>query len=235
MVEKLSDKYKNYFKDLCFIEESHKYLLYGEILPSVSHKIKKFEPQKDWVQIAKNKSLSTGINYKTYLKEWEEKSHVAAKNGTNLHSFAERPDERKPITPQEKSVLKFFEDYKDEYVILAKELRMYHEKYMFAGTTDLVLLHVPTSKVVIGDHKSNKDMYKQYRDEKMLYPFDNLPNNPLSHHKIQMTMYKMMLSQVENSIADKSMIIWFKQDGEYEVIHVEQYEETLIKYFDDKR
>lgn len=151
-----------------------------------------------------------------------------------------------PTRPKEEAALSFWNDLPDNvYVVLPEtrvytnvnpDLRQFRENY--AGTFDLLLYYKhPTdpdkSGLCIRDWKTNREIYKEFshaRGKMMLYPFNNLYDEPFGGYTIQLNCYQIPLEDIGLKILDRK-IVWLKDDGTYELIPVDNCTNILRKYF----
>ena len=81
--------------------------------------------------------------------------------------------------------------------------------------------------------KTNKDLYKNFKQEKLLPPFDELLDMPLNIYKLQLSLYQMALEHIGMKAVARR-IMWLLPDGSYNKIPLESYtkqlEEELIKH-----
>lgn len=81
------------FKDLEFIEETHKYFIKKGRkkieLPSVSSIIKQWEHEVDWDEKAEIKAAKLGISPEELKKQWHENNIISTSCGSKTHFFGE--------------------------------------------------------------------------------------------------------------------------------------------------
>lgn len=223
-----------FFKGIHLNEEDHVYKLHGKkILPSVSSKIEKYYKKFDEENISKGVAKKRGISQQEVLAEWEETRNEACDRGTRVHNFAEDYVYNRTLTPscsQEKAVVKFWNDLPEHIVPLILELQMYHKQFLFAGTADVPLYNKLTDTVIIGDYKTNKDLFKNFKEKKLLSPFEHLLDNPFNKYQIQLSYYQLLFEQVGMKVSSRK-IIWLKKDGEYEIFDAADYTKELIAQF----
>jgi len=212
----LNQKISNYFKKLYFNEEQgHKYTLDDKILISVSTILKSFIAPVDWNQKAHGTAYKKGVTVGQIKRNWAYERDISIVQGHRTHHFGELlgPNCREPETNQERAILKFWSNVdKNRYIRVAKEVRMYHKTLFFSGTCDFILYDTWTNTFVIGDYKTNKDLFKNYMNKKMLFPFDMLLDNPLSHYEIQLSLYEILLEQLQIPVSER-WVIWLMNDG----------------------
>lgn len=223
------------FNNLVFVESSHTYFVKGKKLPSVSSQVEKFYEPFD-KGVSKWVARSKGVTQAEILAEWKKTNEDAILLGNNTHNFAERYLAGECIRPKNRSelgVIKFLLDLDPKYTIEYLELKMYNEKYGYAGTTDLLIKNNETGKYIIADWKTNKDLHKNY-SKKMYPPFSEYVSCPLSKYKIQLNLYKMC---VEQKVEVEDMwIIWLdRSDTLYQLFEVEDLSDRLENYYATNR
>lgn len=188
-----------------------------------------------------------GMSVEEILKEWEKISGEACEFGTNVHAFGEsmfyyamgeddkilkeckdRFQSGKPI-PQnthEEAILKFWNDLPECFVPILAETKVFNRQGTpYAGTFDLLVYYVeepnsPNNGLVIFDYKTNKDLYKNYREQKLLWPFQNMLDMPLSFYILQLNCYQIPMENLGLKVIGRRLI-WAKPDGEYEKISLD--------------
>ena len=192
------------------------------------------------------------------LEQWQKKSADACEHGTNVHEFGEscfyymtgqydkilpafkdrlRPDggfESKE--PKEDAVIKFYQDIPRCIVPILAETRVYEKDLGYAGTFDILFYYDAElddrtndkSGLIIMDWKTNEDLFKNFKEEKLLCPFEKLLDMPLSVYKLQLSLYQICLENIGYKTLGRR-ILWLKPEGNYDKINLEEYTDTLRK------
>jgi hypothetical protein len=142
----------------------------------------------------------------------------------------------KAIYPKEESIVQFYEDIPRCIVPILTETRVYveYENGGYAGTFDMLFYYDATlngksdkySGLVIGDWKTNRDLYKNFKEQKLLSPFNELLDMPLSVYKLQLSLYENALHNIDLKVVARR-ILWLKSDGTYEKISLESYQKVI--------
>ncbi len=232
------------FKDLTFNEEAHKYYVKGQpIKKSVSAIIKNFTTGFDRNGISKNityskniinELLNTGVKYKTedITKPWDDKTKIACDTGTEVHLFGELypfNTELKPRNKKEEAIKKFWNDLPDFIQPVIMELRMYHKKYMFAGTADILLYNRKSDTFIIGDYKTNENLFKNFANKYLLSPFEDKLDRPFEKYEIQLSLYQILFEQTGYRVSSRKLI-WLLPDGTYKMYTLEDHTKILKEY-----
>jgi hypothetical protein len=90
------------------------------------------------------------------------------------------------------------------------------------------------SGFVIFDYKTNKDLYKNFKEKKLLPPFHELLDMPCSLYKLQLSLYQLNLEQLGFKVIGRRLI-WLLPDGTYDKIPLESYSEKLKKYLTENK
>ena len=140
------------------------------------------------------------------------------------------------IHPKEEAVVKFYEEIPKCIVPILAETRVYveYDKAGYAGTFDILfyydaeLVGKPsnTSGLFVMDWKTNKDLYKNFKEQTLLSPFEHLLDMPLSTYKLQLSLYENALYKIGFNTVGRR-ILWLKPDGTYEKINLESYQEKI--------
>lgn len=225
------------FADVEFIDWNHTYLHKptNTYLPSVSKKYKQFEVPFD-SSIARFVAPKMGLTESELLQQWKEKGILSAERGTRIHKFAEdwvNNNALEPSDDAEKGIIQFFKDHPN-YVVITQELIMFHKLYMYSGTMDLLLYDTETEDFILADWKTNEDLHKNFKKQKLLEPFTDMLQCPLNLYKIQLSLYDMCLESIEFPI-EKRIIIWLEKDGStdklYQLFEAEDLKPKLKEYY----
>lgn len=215
----------DFFKELKFQEEEHRYFVNGKPLAiSVSGKVGAYKPFFDRHNISLNSARNRGMTQEEVLLEWDTEKDRACNAGNIAHFFGETyafNRHLKPKTGFEKAIVKFWKELPDHIVPVIVESIMYHKLYMFAGTADILLYNLKTKKYIIADYKTNKDLFKNYKEKRMLAPFSYFLDMPYSHYVLQLSYYQILIEQVPGIEVEGRKIIWLKDDGNYEMYDTE--------------
>ena len=138
---------------------------------------------------------------------------------------------------KEIAAMKFYKDLPDCYIPILAETKVYDEDLNYSGTFDLLMYYDATlngksdsnSGLLILDWKTNRDLYKNFNGEKMLYPFEDLLNMSLNVYKLQLSLYMNCIEKIGLKVIDRKLM-WLKDDGRYEKIELEEYVGILVKY-----
>lgn len=227
------DKIIRFFNKLEFDEGKHLYSINGnKINSSVSKIIKNFVKKTNFNDIAEAIDNRDGLPKGTTSVLWDLNSKVSLAIGTKTHFFGEMyafNRKLKPTSKYEEAVVKFWKDLPEHIVPVEMELKMYHKDYMFAGTGDILLYNTLTGRYIIGDYKTNKDLFKNHKGQKMLGLFDDLLDMPLNHYQLQLSFYQILFEQIGLKVESRK-IIWVKPDGEYEMYNTTDYTGILKEY-----
>ena len=75
------------------------------------------------------------------------------------------------------------------------------------------------SGLVIFDYKTNEDLYKNFRQQKLLWPFNDMLDMSYSFYTLQLGLYQIPLENLGYDIVGRRLI-WVKPDGKYESVKV---------------
>jgi hypothetical protein len=227
-----------FFKDLEFNEPTHIYKVKGKkIKSSVSKLVKLFVKSTNFKDIAtsidKRDELPTG----TTSLIWSLNSKVSLAIGTAAHFFGELYAFNRILKPSngyEVAIAKFWKELPEHIVPVEMELKMYHKNYLFAGTGDILLYNKITGHYIIGDYKTNKDLFKNFKETKMLGIFNSLLDMPLNHYQLQLSFYQILFEQT-GLIVESRKVVWVKPDGNYTMYDTEDYTLELKEYLKNNK
>tara|TARA_R110000764_G_scaffold20407_2_gene52399 strand:- start:1243 stop:1977 length:735 start_codon:yes stop_codon:yes gene_type:complete len=233
----------NTFKDLVFTEESHSYYVGIKEYISVSTQLKKFYTPFPAEVIApfsakkwnKNNPLAEKKTAADLLAEWKLTADIACERGTGIHLFGEEyPNFSEPDCIEKEAIVKYFKDMHPDYKVLVLELQMYSPELNYSGTADIILYNTRTGKIKIADYKTNRDLFNNYKGKKMLKPFTDLLDDAMSHYKIQLNLYKMLLENMTGLEVEAMEVVWLKANEEdiYQLFEIPNLTEKLLPYYE---
>lgn len=192
------------------------------------------------------------------LAQWKKKSEDACSKGTERHEFGEScfyymtgqydkilPAFKDRLTsdggfeskyPEEDAVVKMYQDMPRCYIPILAETKVYDANLGYAGTFDILFYYDAElngrsdeeSGLFIMDWKTNEDLYKNFKEEKLLPPFDELLDRPLSLYILQLSLYQICLENIGFKTAGRR-ILWLKPEGVYDKIKLEEFTQALRK------
>lgn len=190
------------------------------------------------------------------LESWKKISDEACEHGTFTHECGESlfyymtgqndkilPGFKDRLTedggfmllyPKEEAAGKFYEDIPECIVPILAETKVYDEELGYSGTFDILFYYDATlegkkpekSGLIVMDWKTNKDLYKNFREQKLLHPFNELLDMPLNLYKLQLSLYQSCLEKRGFKVIARR-ILWLKPDGSYDKINLEEYVNIL--------
>lgn len=190
------------------------------------------------------------------LESWKKISDEACEHGTFTHECGESlfyymtgqndkilPGFKDRLTedggfmllyPKEEAAGKFYEDIPECIVPILAETKVYDEELGYSGTFDILFYYDATLEekkpekngLIVMDWKTNKDLYKNFREQKLLHPFNELLDMPLNLYKLQLSLYQSCLEKRGFKVIARR-ILWLKPDGSYDKINLEEYVNIL--------
>lgn len=141
-----------------------------------------------------------------------------------------------PTRKKEEAIIKFHDELHENLHFVLAETKVYTGKNKertnltqdYAGTFDILYYYKhPTddskSGLVIMDYKTNENLYKEFsrsREQMLKAPFTNMFDEPFSLYTLQLSSYQIPLEDIGLKVIARR-IIWLKENGEYEMIPVE--------------
>jgi hypothetical protein len=236
MIETFKHEIHNFFSTLNFEKGIHTYTVKGRKLESVSSIIKNYYTPFDAVKISERKAEREGTNPVELRKQWKNTADVACDFGHNTHDFAERYPYDNSLVPSnlhETAVKKFWDELPNHIVLVNLELRMYHRLFFYAGTADVLLYDLVNNVFIIADFKTNKDLFKNFKGQKMIKQFSHLLDTPYNHYQLQLSLYQILIEQLSYKVS-RRVIIWLKPEGTYELYDTQDYTAMLINDLKNK-
>lgn len=218
-MESIKKNILDFYRGLTFEEDlGHKYFVKGvPIGRSVSALIKDHSLPFNRDFLSKAVANKRGITQAEVLAEWDQTAKVAIERGKEAHLFGELYPFDRNLRPQsqfEVAIMKFWAELPPHIRPVVSELQMYHKEKMYAGTADLILYNVLTGKFIIGDYKTNKDLFKNFKGQKLTGRFNNFLDTPYNKYQLQLSYYQILLEQSGVEVSGRKLI-WLLPDGNY--------------------
>ena len=149
----------------------------------------------------------------------------------------------KAIYPKEEAAVKFYEELPQHMVPILAETKVFDTELGYSGTFDLLCYYDadldPNPKsygsgLFVLDWKTNKDLFKNFNEKKLLPPFDGLLDMPLSIYKLQLSLYMNCLDKIGMKVVGRCLM-WLRPDGNYDKISLESYMPALRKALKEKK
>ena len=167
----------------------------GQVLTSITTLLSMYKEVFDKSGIIAYKcGQREGISKEEMQARWKKTSDDACEYGTNFHAQIENYLKTGEIkdTP-EKETVKSFSKIKIKGEIFA-ELRLKSDKYLLAGTADIVTLN--KNKTSVHDIKTNREFHlKSKYSKKLLYPLNHLSDCHINSYSLQILCYGEMLKE----------------------------------------
>jgi hypothetical protein len=188
-------------------------------------------------------------------KSWRKNANNATTRGTIAHEFGESckyyftgeydkilPDYKCRLTDDgkfiakdgfEAAIAKFWIDMPDSYVPICAENKVYGkcgtETVLYAGTFDLLIYSLIPDKegLIMFDYKTNADLFKNFKGQKMLKGLSYMLDTPKGHYEVQQSSYEASLNEIGLSVIGKRLI-WIKESGEYELVKLTEQIKPII-------
>lgn len=194
-----------------------------------------------------------GMSKEEILAMWKVKSDMACEFGTDVHAFGEsmfyymtgEPDKileeckeqfdedgPHPRNPQEEAIVKFWDDLPDNFVPVLAETKVFNRNgTQYAGTFDILFYYVeeiesPKNGLIIFDYKTNEDLFKNYRGQKLLWPFNDMLDQNASYYTLQLGCYQVPLENLGYRVIGRRLI-WVRPDGHYEKVKIDSVADRI--------
>ncbi len=231
------------FSDILFEEEAHTYTTPdGEILTPTSNMIKNFYEPFNSQMMSSMFANGRDLPVEDVRSAWEGEGLRATDYGTKVHLFGENYGNymffnqdvpiRRAECKKELAIIQWFNDRclkRQTYIPLVFELSMYHKKYGYAGTADLVMWHPKSGKIVLADFKTNHKELKATKYAKpMKDPFNYLSDNSYGKYTLQFAFYQIMLEDMGFEVGGRELL-WLNEDKENKKLYTSYFPNDVTK------
>lgn len=245
----LKNSLKEKFSKIIFIEEGHQYFVNDVCYDSVSSVIASYTPDFDVEKFSKRVAKREKSSQKEIKQIWAIRRDLSMVRGTEFHLYVETYlNEKKKIaitTPIELEIKAFHEFWDNKncnrYHVVATELIIYDEELKIAGTIDCILYEKEKKEFYIVDWKTNKEIKKQNKYEKLFPPFDKLDNCNFNKYAIQTSIYRKIIEKNFDIKIANSYIIHFPplkknlKKENYVPIQIPYHEKFVEEVFEERR
>ena len=229
MIVNIIEKINEYFSELTFVQEGHKYYYRGQSLVSVSKLVDNYVEKVDFNEIAKAIALRDNKTIEEVKQPWIDKTRYACERGTEIHEYAEQEKLIEQKRLEDIAINKFWEELPERYIVIGLEVRMVHKELLYCGTADVVLWDLYTQSIVIVDYKSNEDLFKNYKGKRLKQPFFHLEECPYNKYQIQLSYYQHLLDQLDYPISERWIV--HVKDENYKIFKTDDYTLELKQSF----
>ena len=235
MIEELmilnKNKVNSCFEGLTFDEEKHKYTYQNRPMKAVSYVIKDFVEPFDEETSAIRVAEKRGTTKEEILKEWETIRVNACNEGTEAHLFGENyafDRSLKPKTKLEEAIVGFWSIIPEHIKPFIMELKMFYKQIDIAGTADILLFDEKTEKFILADYKTNIDLFKNFKDKRLLSPFSDLLDCPFSKYILQLNIYQIMFEQTGLEISHR-ILVHITREGSFKTYRIPDIRDRVKK------
>jgi ATP-dependent exoDNAse (exonuclease V) beta subunit len=189
---------------ITFDEAGHKYQdESGKIYRSVTKIIHKLFPEFERDKIAGFVARKRGVDRSEVIAEWEATAKTACDLGNVVHRYAECflqniEFDMQPTTDEQCQRLKVIHEFlpklTERYEFVEAEKIIFSPDCLLAGTIDLIMKNKNTGTMCIFDWKTNKEICKHDKYNKVGKMFlSNLDNCNYNHYALQLNTYRYMM------------------------------------------
>lgn len=217
----------------------HKYTYRGDHLISVTQFISRFHKEFNTEYWSSKKAEDRGIDKSEILKEWKYLNDRANEIGHATHNWIENYFNR--IYQELPTDLDVIERINKFNIAYAKHLhklkpikfeqRIFSRRWKIAGMIDSLFLY--KDSIILGDWKTNKlfshDLHPKGKYEKLLYPFDDYYKNHLNEYSIQVSLYKLILSEIGIDVKS-AFLLHIGPEGEAILHKAHDFSKILEEY-----
>lgn len=215
--------------DLTLDETTHTYYRGGARLYGVTSLIDRIVPPFDAPTVAARMAKRDGGKAQDLLDAWARKRDEAADAGKHFHEAAEAIlSGRVTLTGDARhdGFFNFWSRLQDKGLRVASiEQVLDHPEYPLAGTADAVLLGIH-QLLWVGDWKTNEKYTYSGGWSRLLPPFDDLMDNKLTLHSLQVSTYRVLLEARGHTTAG-AFIAHVDRDGKVQPVLAHDFRERI--------
>lgn len=214
-----------------FDKDSHTYTYKnGEKFKGVTGWIGEYKKPFDREKISKGVAYKTGRSQEDVLAEWDDTLATSQDYGNGVHDAIENLVNIGTWDDTYDRELTNFMTIMKDYGLtpIRCELTVYNEDIRRASNVDLLCMR--DDEIVVLDFKTPAKGIKfdAYKDQKMLYPINILPDASYYHYSLQLDIYAYWLEEKYNlPVASDHWILYIREDQAEMIITADVREQTL--------
>ena len=208
-----------------FNKETHEYTENGSEYVSVTKFIKRFEPEFPKELLANKIAKRDGTSTEVVISKWETNAQVSRDYGKAIHGGIEYwidHAEFSKLNHIKEAVEKFSEKF--DRTSLKSEQVISNDSLKLAGTID-VLQKLGNKKVNLIDLKTNYEIEEKGKGY-FLAPIQELPYNKLNVYRLQLSLYKYLLTSKGLIVEDMWIEHWTGK--EWNKIKIKEIEQEIL-------
>lgn len=220
------------FSNIKFEEKEHRYTVNGGELTPATTFLEQFAQEFNSEFQSQAYAEKHGGNAEEIAAGWKAYGKERADIGTRVHLFGEKYFYDQTLEPTdgfEQAIVAFWKSLPETMVPFMAESRLYSLKYKYAGTSDNLFYDKWQDGIIISDYKTNKNIFKNFRGQKLFYPFNDLLDTPFNKYQIQTSLYQIPLEDIGVKVVGR-WIVWLKPDGTFEKYETEDLTPKLREY-----
>jgi hypothetical protein len=211
------------FTKIKFNPDFHTYYLNGRVMKNVTKFISQFKPPFPREKIAMRKAEEYGVPVAQILAEWDEAGRVSRERGTKVHQYiqqvltgqADPTDKYLALNdrlPEMEAFDRLWRGLRGVTSVYQVEWVIGDEAFNLAGTIDAMFFG-DNMLMNMWDWKTGKNFTIDNQFERLLPPFDHLPNCDLMYYSLQLSAYRLIIERNTNLVLGDSYIGYFGPDG----------------------
>ena len=233
------------FSGVNFYRPKHKCTWDGMYLTSQSALVKKYKPDEDFDQIAKDVAARRGVDPDALRAEWTLEGDISRVKGTLFHTYMENSlrnytdveptdsiaetfkddmktamrviNEYNKVT---KMVDRFMEDTAGKLHPVASEMIISSKKYKAFAIADQIYVHIPSGSLQIADWKTNKKIgTSNDYGTKLKGPLDHLDSCELVYNSLQLHIEKILFEDTAEYPVDRLWMSHFHDSNDKYVVY----------------
>lgn len=202
----------------------------------------KFCDDEKWCVIANDYAQRHGRTYEDVKAEWDLNKDVAAKMGTQVHSYMENLWKRKHYQPEvpigdyelvRQNGLAAYKSLSRRFVPIRNEFIVYRREWALCGTIDFLCWDMGKDCLAILDWKTNKEIKKDNKWQSCVGPLNGLPDCNYIHYSAQLSTYKLLIERVTDLRVGELALVHLKRDG-WEYIPCQDFSVELGAYLGNR-
>lgn len=218
-------------KDISFDKDRHVYSYKGEIFDGITKWISSYCQPFDQKRMAKTVAYKEGKTVQEVLDLWKSLNEY----GNEVHDIIEYYiNDNKPSDRVE---LELFKQCCKEIGIkpIAGEFVIYDTNIKKASPIDIVGLK--NGKIVVVDLKTmfKPIRFSAYKNAKMIYPLNSLPDSAYYKYCLQTSMYQRWLSEIYKVPVDDTAYIFHIHEDTYDIIPCINLNKQIDLMYEDYR
>lgn len=222
------------FQEIDFDKENHLYSYRGTPLRSVTQVVGSLKPPFDTARLSASTARKRGVPVDVILKEWEDAGRIGREKGTLVHSYVDTRAHNQAWAgerlPEMDGFDSWHESWGSQLAFRRLEWIVGYPDIGVAGTVDALAWDTQTNTYQVWDWKTGKFDTTNDWGKSLLPPFSDLEECRFMSYSLQVSLYRLILSDCGGIQTSAGFILHLQSDGGWQVYQTIDFRDRLREW-----